>query len=83
MRKFRLNEAQDLEIELKITYLNLPFIIKYDIDCDGDIDLLEVCADQYNIMDMIHDEMLNDIKKLIVRELKKQDESNYIDFMVA
>ena len=81
--KFKFSEGQNLEIELKLTYLNLTFLIKYDVDVDGDIDLLEVCANEYNIIEMIHDEMLNDIKKLIVCELKKQDESNYIDFMIA
>lgn len=81
--KFKIKEGTDLEIILKLTYLNLPFLIKYDVDCDREIDLLEVRANEYNMIEMIHDEMLNDIKKLIVSELKKQDESNYIDFMLA
>jgi len=79
---FKLQEGGNQEIQLKLTYENKEFLIKFDVFAQ-DIDLLEVGAGEFDITELLSDEKQNDIKEKIVTQLKKEDQQNYIDVMAA
>jgi len=79
---FKLQEGGNQEIQLKLTYENKEFLIKFDVFAQN-IDLLEVGAGEFDITELLSDEKQNDIKEKIVTQLKKEDQQNYIDVMAA
>ncbi|MDF1583634.1 MAG: hypothetical protein P1P78_10025 [Methyloprofundus sp.] len=79
---FKLQEGGNQEIQLKLTYENKEFLIKFDVFAQ-EIDLLEVGAGEFDITELLSDETLNNIKEKIINQLKKEDQQNYSEAMAA
>ena len=79
---FKLQEGGNQEIQLKLTYENNEFLIKFDVFAQ-DIDLLEVGAGEFNITELLSDETLNGIKEKIISQLETEEQQNYSEAMAA
>jgi len=79
---FKLQEGGNQEIQLKLTYENKEFLIKFDVFAQN-IDLLEVGAGEFDITELLSDEKQNYIKEKIVTQLKQEDQQNYISAIAA
>ena len=82
MYKFKLSNSNNQEIWLAITTKTEKFLVKFDV-FDQQIDLLEVCAGEHEILDIIDDNVMHSIESKVFEQLKKEDQQNYINAIAA
>jgi len=84
MKKFELKNGSDLEIEINLTYQRKPFLIFYDI-WDGELDITGVYEQQgkVDLIELCSESVLSELKGLIIKKLKFDDEQDYISAVAA
>ena len=82
MHNFKLPNSHNQEIWLAITTDTERFLVKFDV-FDQQIDLLEVSAGEHEILDILDDTVISSIKDKVFKQLKKEDQQNYIDSIAA
>ena len=82
LKKFKLYEGEEQEILIAITTESEKFLIRFDIT-NQEIDLLEVYAEDHEILELLDDAVINSIKSKIFNQLKQENQQNYISAIAA
>jgi len=80
MKKLQLKNGENFVISLKITMMQVPFIVMYDI-YDDEIDVCEIYAEVSNqdVSCLASESMINEIAGLVREKLEKQYEQDEIE----
>jgi len=81
-KKFKLYEGEEQEILIAITTVSGKLFIRFDVT-NQEIDLLEVYAEDHEILELLDDSVINSIKTKIFNQLKKEEQENYISAIAA
>jgi len=82
LKKFKLYEGEEQEILIAITTESGKLFIRFDVT-NQEIDLLEVYAEDHEILELLDDAVINSIKSKIFNQLKKEGQENYISAIAA
>ena len=82
LKKFKLYEGEEQEILIAITTESGKLFIRFDVT-NQEIDLLEVYAEDHEILELLDAAVINSIKSKIFNQLKKEDQQNYISAIAA
>jgi len=82
MFNFNLSNKKDQEIWLAITTETEKFLVKFDV-FDQQIDLIEVCAGDHEILNILGDNVISSIENKVFNQLKQEDQQIYIDANAA
>jgi len=82
LKKFKLYEAEEQEILIAITTVSGKLFIRFDVT-NQEIDLLEVYAEDHEILELLDDAVINSIKSKIFNQLKQENQQNYISAIAA
>jgi len=82
LKKFKLYEGEEQEILIAITTVSGKLFIRFDVT-NQEIDLLEVYAEDHEILELLDAAVINSIKSKIFNQLKKEDQQNYISAIAA
>jgi len=82
LKKFKLYEGEEQEILIAITTESEKFLIRFDVT-NQEIDLLEVYAEDHEILELLDDSVINSIKSKIFNQLKQENQQNYISAIAA
>jgi len=82
LKKFKLYEGEEQEILIAITTESGKLFIRFDVT-NQEIDLLEVYAEDHEILELIDEDVINSIKTKIFNQLKKEGQENYISAIAA
>jgi len=82
LKKFKLYEGEEQEILIAITTESEKFLIRFDVT-NQEIDLLEVYAEDHEILELLDDAVINSIKTKIFNQLKQENQQNYISAIAA
>jgi len=82
MPKFKLYEGEEQEILIAITTESGKLFIRFDVT-NQEIDLLEVYAEEHEILELLDDAVINSIKSKIFNQLKQEEQESYISAIAA
>ncbi len=82
LKKFKLYEGEEQEILIAITTESGKLFIRFDVT-NQEIDLLEVYAEDHEILELLDAAVINSIKSKIFNQLKKEGQENYISAIAA